>query len=48
MVVGDSVANSMGPGFERAAVANGLSVWDASVDGCGITQDVGERHVAGW
>jgi peptidoglycan/LPS O-acetylase OafA/YrhL/lysophospholipase L1-like esterase len=48
MVVGDSVANSMGPGFERAAAANGLSVWNASVDGCGITQDVGERRVWGW
>jgi peptidoglycan/LPS O-acetylase OafA/YrhL/lysophospholipase L1-like esterase len=48
MVVGDSVANSMGPGLERAAAANGLSVWNASVDGCGITQDVGERHVWGW
>ncbi|MFL6242174.1 MAG: SGNH hydrolase domain-containing protein, partial [Acidimicrobiia bacterium] len=48
MVVGDSVANSLGPGFERAAAANGLSVWNASVDGCGITQDVGERNVWGW
>ena len=47
MVVGDSVANSLGPGFERAAAANGLSVWNASVDGCGITQDVGERNVWG-
>jgi peptidoglycan/LPS O-acetylase OafA/YrhL/lysophospholipase L1-like esterase len=48
MVVGDSVANSMGPGLERAAAPNGLTVWNASVDGCGITQDVGERRVWGW
>jgi len=48
MVVGDSVANSMGPGLERAAPSNGLTVWNASVDGCGITQDVGERRVWGW
>jgi peptidoglycan/LPS O-acetylase OafA/YrhL/lysophospholipase L1-like esterase len=48
MVVGDSVANSMGPGLERAAASNGLTVWNASVDGCGITQDVGERRVWGW
>jgi peptidoglycan/LPS O-acetylase OafA/YrhL/lysophospholipase L1-like esterase len=47
-VVGDSVAHSMGPGLERAAAAHGLTVWDAAVDGCGITQDVGEQRVWRW
>jgi peptidoglycan/LPS O-acetylase OafA/YrhL/lysophospholipase L1-like esterase len=48
LVVGDSVANSMAPGLERAGPAQGLTVWNASVDGCGITQDVGEQRVWGW
>jgi peptidoglycan/LPS O-acetylase OafA/YrhL/lysophospholipase L1-like esterase len=48
MVVGDSVANSMAPGLERAGPAQGLTVWNAAVDGCGITQDVGEQRVWGW
>jgi peptidoglycan/LPS O-acetylase OafA/YrhL/lysophospholipase L1-like esterase len=48
LVVGDSVANSMAPGLERAAAAQGLVVWNAAVDGCGITQDVGEQRVWGW
>ena len=48
MIVGDSVANSMAPGFERAAAAQGLTVWNAAVDGCGITQDVGEQRVWDW
>ncbi|HKA93003.1 MAG TPA: acyltransferase family protein [Acidimicrobiia bacterium] len=48
MIVGDSVANSMAPGFERAAAIQGLTVWNAAVDGCGITQDVGEQRVWDW
>ena len=48
LVVGDSVAHSMGPGLERAAAKQGLTVWDAAVDGCGIVQDVGEQRVWGW
>ncbi|HMG25611.1 MAG TPA: acyltransferase family protein [Acidimicrobiia bacterium] len=48
MIVGDSVANSMAPGLERAAAAQGLVVWNAAVDGCGITQDVGEQRVWRW
>ncbi|HMF83751.1 MAG TPA: acyltransferase family protein [Acidimicrobiia bacterium] len=48
MIVGDSVANSMAPGFERAAAGQGLTVWNAAVDGCGITQDVGEQRVWDW
>jgi len=48
MVVGDSVVNSMAPGLERAGPAQGLTVWNAAVDGCGITQDVGEQRVWGW
>ncbi len=48
LVVGDSVAHSMAPGLERAAAAQGLTVWDATVDGCGVTQDVGEQRVWGW
>jgi peptidoglycan/LPS O-acetylase OafA/YrhL/lysophospholipase L1-like esterase len=48
LVVGDSVADSLAPGLERAAPAQGMVVWNAAVDGCGITQDVGEQHVWGW
>jgi SGNH domain (fused to AT3 domains) len=48
LVVGDSVARSMAPGLERAAAAQGLTVWDAAVDGCGIVQDVGEQRVWRW
>jgi lysophospholipase L1-like esterase len=48
LVVGDSVAKSMAPGLVRAAAAQGLTVWDAAVDGCGITQDVGEQRVWRW
>jgi lysophospholipase L1-like esterase len=48
MVVGDSVANSLAPGLERAAAAHGINAWNAAVDGCGITQDVGEQRVWGW
>jgi lysophospholipase L1-like esterase len=38
----------MAPGLERAAAAQGLTVWDAAVDGCGIVQDVGEQRVWHW
>jgi peptidoglycan/LPS O-acetylase OafA/YrhL/lysophospholipase L1-like esterase len=48
LVVGDSVANSMAPGLERVGPSHGLAVWNAAVDGCGITQDVGEQRVWGW
>ena len=48
LVVGDSVAHSMAPGLERSAAAQGLTVWDAAVDGCGIVQDVGEQRVWHW
>ena len=48
MVVGDSVANNLAPGLLRAGPTQGLTVWDATVPGCGITQDVGEQHVWTW
>jgi peptidoglycan/LPS O-acetylase OafA/YrhL/lysophospholipase L1-like esterase len=48
LVVGDSVAHSMAPGLERAAAGQGLTIWDAAVDGCGIAQDVGEHRVWRW
>jgi hypothetical protein len=48
LVVGDSVADSLALGLERAGPAHGMVVWNAAVDGCGITRDVGEQHVWGW
>jgi hypothetical protein len=48
LVVGDSVANSMATGLERAGPSHGMLVWNAAVDGCGISQDVGERRIWDW
>jgi peptidoglycan/LPS O-acetylase OafA/YrhL len=48
MLVGDSVARSLGPGIARAAAARGFVFWDASVPGCGLASDVGERWLARW
>ena len=47
MLVGDSMAKSLGWGFERAAI-HGYQFFNAAVDGCGLAQDVGERWFARW
>jgi hypothetical protein len=48
MLVGDSMATSMAPGLDAAARANGFTFWDASVPGCGLGTDVGDRWFAEW
>jgi peptidoglycan/LPS O-acetylase OafA/YrhL len=48
MLVGDSVARSLGPGLERTAATHGIQFWDASVPGCGLATDVGERWFGQW
>ena len=48
MLVGDSVARSLGPGIGRATAAQGIEFWDGSVPGCGLATDVGERWFGQW
>ena len=36
------------PASSGPPAAQGLTVWDAAVDGCGVTQDVGEQRVWRW
>ena len=48
LLVGDSMARSLGPGLERAAASGEFQFWDASVPGCGLASDVGERWFAAW
>ena len=48
LVVGDSVANSLAPGLERVAEANSLVVWNATVPGCGLASDEGDRLMGDW
>jgi peptidoglycan/LPS O-acetylase OafA/YrhL/lysophospholipase L1-like esterase len=48
LLVGDSVANSLSPGFEHLAAADNFQVWNASVPGCGLASDLGQRYTAGW
>jgi hypothetical protein len=48
MLVGDSMATSMAPGIGAAAARDGFDFWDASVPGCGLASDVGERWFAEW
>jgi hypothetical protein len=47
LLVGDSLAGSLGPGFERASVQQHFSFWNAAVPGCGLA-DVGEYWVGVW
>jgi len=47
MLVGDSMARSLGWGFEREAV-QGYQFFNAAVDGCGLAQDVGARWFSYW
>jgi peptidoglycan/LPS O-acetylase OafA/YrhL/lysophospholipase L1-like esterase len=48
MLVGDSVARSLGPGLARASAKEGIEFWDGSVPGCGLATDVGERWFGQW
>jgi len=48
MIVGDSVASTLAPGVDRIAPSYGMVVWDVSIPGCGLAQDVGERYTEGW
>ncbi|MFI5101697.1 MAG: SGNH hydrolase domain-containing protein, partial [Actinomycetes bacterium] len=48
LLVGDSVANSLSPGFEHLAAADNFQLWNASVPGCGLATDLGQRYTAGW
>ena len=48
MLVGDSVANSLAPGLAATAKARGYQFWNASVPGCGLGTDVGDRWFDEW
>ena len=48
MLVGDSVANSLAPGLAATAKAHGYQFWNASVPGCGLGTDVGDRWFDEW
>jgi peptidoglycan/LPS O-acetylase OafA/YrhL/lysophospholipase L1-like esterase len=48
MLVGDSVANSLAPGLAATTRARGYEFWNASVPGCGLGTDVGERWFDEW
>jgi peptidoglycan/LPS O-acetylase OafA/YrhL/lysophospholipase L1-like esterase len=48
MLVGDSVASSLAGGLERASVARGFVFWNATLPGCGLASDYGERWVGTW
>jgi peptidoglycan/LPS O-acetylase OafA/YrhL len=48
MLVGDSVADSLSPGLAAALTARGYVFWNASVPGCGLASDVGERWFGEW
>ncbi len=48
MLVGDSVAGSLAPGIRRRAPTDDFVFFDASVPGCGLTSDRGERWVGDW
>jgi hypothetical protein len=48
MLVGDSVAGSLSPGVQRLAAADRFVFFDATVPGCGLTSDTGERWVGEW
>jgi lysophospholipase L1-like esterase len=48
MLVGDSVANSLAPGLAATAKARGYEFWNASIPGCGLGTDVGDRWFDEW
>src|SRR5581483_9875505 len=47
LLVGDSLANSLAPGFQRLADQQGWVLWNASVPGCGLA-DEGEYWIGIW
>ena len=48
MLVGDSLAGSLAPGLLRLAKTDSFGFFDATVPGCGLTSDTGERWVGTW
>ncbi|HZP27630.1 MAG TPA: SGNH hydrolase domain-containing protein, partial [Acidimicrobiia bacterium] len=48
LLVGDSVANSLAPGLQNLAATDYFQLWNASVPGCGLASDLGQRYTAGW
>ncbi len=48
LLVGDSVANSLAPGLQHMAGPDNFQLWNASVPGCGLASDLGQRYTAGW
>src|SRR5262245_6606862 len=48
MLVGDSIAGSLAPGVGRRASTDDFFFFDATVPGCGLTSDRGERWVGDW
>jgi len=48
MIVGDSVAGSIAPGLRRLAQVDDFVFFDATVPGCALTSDRGERWVGEW
>ena len=48
LLVGDSVANSLAPGIQNLAATDYFQLWNASVPGCGLASDLGQRYTAGW
>jgi len=48
MLVGDSVAGSLAPGIQRRALLDDFVFVDATVPGCGMASDRGERWVGAW
>ncbi|MGQ0823416.1 MAG: DUF459 domain-containing protein [Actinomycetota bacterium] len=48
MLVGDSMATSLAPGVQRLADTEQFQFWDASVPGCGIATDTGDRWFDEW
>jgi peptidoglycan/LPS O-acetylase OafA/YrhL len=48
MLVGDSVASSLAPGIARRSADGSFVFFDATVPGCGLTSDRGERWVGQW
>jgi peptidoglycan/LPS O-acetylase OafA/YrhL len=47
MLVGDSVAQSMGMGLAKTTKAKGYSFWNVAVPGCGVS-DIGEHWYKEW
>jgi peptidoglycan/LPS O-acetylase OafA/YrhL/lysophospholipase L1-like esterase len=48
MLVGDSMATSMAPGVQHLADTGEFHFWDASVPGCGLATDTGDRWFDEW